>query len=361
MSGSPRSRTLTAFRWSLLAVLAALAVGADQAGAVVLHQQTVNSGSGVTSQDFADSEAADDFTVPPGGHWTIREVQVIGQSAGQVERFSVRIYANGTGDHPAALISDQPFLRFTTPLNPNLFSIPLDLPVELGEGTYWVSVRAQGGLTQWFWLGGVQYGNPAAWRNPSDSFGTGCTDWTTRSTCAGGDPDQAFALIGDSTHALTVSTADAQLGSVSSSPIRIDCGTSCSSSFEDGTEVSLTALPAQGAAFEGWSGCDSVSGLHCIVEMNADRSVSAAFAPARDRVVVTKSGRGTVLGPAAGIDCGRICSGEVTRGTAVTFEAKPRKGWRLRRWRGCDSVQAMTCTVTPDADHLVKAKFTRRR
>jgi len=41
--------------------------------------------------------------------------------------------------------------------------------------------------------------------------------------------------------------------------------------------VTLTATPAIGSVFTGWSGCDSVSGTRCTVTMNRQRSVTAEF------------------------------------------------------------------------------------
>lgn len=54
--------------------------------------------------------------------------------------------------------------------------------------------------------------------------------------------------------------------------------TSCSGSFATGTNFTLHASPASGYAFNGWSGCSSISGQgDCSVVLNADSLVSAAF------------------------------------------------------------------------------------
>jgi len=54
------------------------------------------------------------------------------------------------------------------------------------------------------------------------------------------------------THALSVSvTGD---GTVTSSPAGIDCGATCSHDFDYGTDVTLSAAPATGWTFSGWSG-----------------------------------------------------------------------------------------------------------
>ena len=78
---------------------------------------------------------------------------------------------------------------------------------------------------------------------------------------------------------LTVSKAGAgsSNGTVSSSPPGISCGTDCSQSYDNGTNVTLTATAAGGATFAGWSGCNTVSGATCTVTMSAARAVTATF------------------------------------------------------------------------------------
>ncbi|MDX1642429.1 MAG: fibronectin type III domain-containing protein [Balneolaceae bacterium] len=70
-------------------------------------------------------------------------------------------------------------------------------------------------------------------------------------------------------------------GSVSSTPSGINCGDDCSEEYEEGTEVTLTAEPAEGWVFDGWSGdvpeecVDSTD--NCSVKMDKDRTVKAVF------------------------------------------------------------------------------------
>jgi alpha-tubulin suppressor-like RCC1 family protein len=65
------------------------------------------------------------------------------------------------------------------------------------------------------------------------------------------------------------------LGSVTSSPAGIDCGTTCTATYTIGTVVTLTANPS--VVLTGWTGCDTASGATCTVTMGAAKSVSAAF------------------------------------------------------------------------------------
>ncbi|MEA2469788.1 MAG: hypothetical protein QOE38_787 [Thermoleophilaceae bacterium] len=78
------------------------------------------------------------------------------------------------------------------------------------------------------------------------------------------------------TFSLSVSKAGAGGGSVTSSPAGIDCGATCSASYDDQTSVTLTAAPDSGSQFDGWSGdCTGTGG--CTVTMSAARSVTATF------------------------------------------------------------------------------------
>ena len=58
---------------------------------------------------------------------------------------------------------------------------------------------------------------------------------------------------------LRVSTEGIGRGRVTSNPPGIDCGADCSEKYVEATTVTLTATPAQGSIFMGWTGCDAVS------------------------------------------------------------------------------------------------------
>ena len=63
------------------------------------------------------------------------------------------------------------------------------------------------------------------------------------------------------------------------SPTQINCGATCSASYESGAIVTLTATPATGSNFTSWSGCDAVSGTTCTVTIRSATSVTASFLP----------------------------------------------------------------------------------
>ena len=78
------------------------------------------------------------------------------------------------------------------------------------------------------------------------------------------------------TLALTVSKTGAGSGTVTSNPTGISCGATCSAAFAIGTMVTLTAAPAAGSTFSGWSGSCTGTGA-CTVTMSAARAVTANF------------------------------------------------------------------------------------
>jgi DNA-binding beta-propeller fold protein YncE len=79
---------------------------------------------------------------------------------------------------------------------------------------------------------------------------------------------------------LEVTKVGAGEGTVASAPAGIDCGSACLAEYDAGSEVILTATPAAGSAFSGWSGCPQPSGPTCTVTLATDQSVGAEFEPA---------------------------------------------------------------------------------
>jgi hypothetical protein len=87
------------------------------------------------------------------------------------------------------------------------------------------------------------------------------------------------ASFGLAMYGLNVARAGTGSGSVVSSPAGISCGADCSESYNRGTVVSLSATPASGSIFSGWSGaCAGTVG--CQLTMSAAHSVLASFSPA---------------------------------------------------------------------------------
>ncbi len=81
---------------------------------------------------------------------------------------------------------------------------------------------------------------------------------------------------GSSSFPLAVTRAGTGSGTVTSSPSGVNCGSTCTASFANNTNVTLTAAAASGSVFAGWSGnCTGTAG--CTVAMTAARNVTATF------------------------------------------------------------------------------------
>lgn len=75
---------------------------------------------------------------------------------------------------------------------------------------------------------------------------------------------------------VTVTMAGTGSGTVTPSPAGNSCGANCYSGFASGATVTLTATPAAGSTFAGWSGACSGSGS-CILSANGNMAVTATF------------------------------------------------------------------------------------
>ncbi|MFN4320364.1 MAG: InlB B-repeat-containing protein, partial [Aquificaceae bacterium] len=82
-----------------------------------------------------------------------------------------------------------------------------------------------------------------------------------------------------STYTLTVTKQGTGSGTVTSSPAGINCGSDCSEAYNSGTVVTLTATPATGSTFGGWSGACSSCGNNttCQITMDANKTCTATF------------------------------------------------------------------------------------
>jgi hypothetical protein len=80
------------------------------------------------------------------------------------------------------------------------------------------------------------------------------------------------------TYALNVTKSGAGSGMITSSPAGISCGSTCSSSFNQSTVVTLTATPDVNSSFTGWSGGGCSGTGTCTVTMDAGKDVAASFA-----------------------------------------------------------------------------------
>src|SRR5690242_10152744 len=111
-------------------------------------QNDLDQGIGIVSENFGepmfaiyDAQGADDFTVPSGTQWKVKEVDVTGvyfNGSGPAASENVSFYQSSSG-RPGALIHK--YSRIVGVDNgTGSFAIDLGRGVKLEEGHYWVSV-----------------------------------------------------------------------------------------------------------------------------------------------------------------------------------------------------------------------------
>ncbi|KQU73470.1 hypothetical protein ASE08_13435 [Rhizobacter sp. Root16D2] len=176
----------------------------------------------------------------------------------------------------------------------------------------------------------------------------------------------SFTAVAAPTYALGVTVTGS--GTVGSSPAGISCGSTCAHSYDQNTVVTLTATPASGYSFSGWSGAGCSGTNTCVVTMSAARAVAAAFAvvPASSYALtttVTGTGQGTLVSNPSGINCPTACSSTVASGTSVTLTATSGSASHFSGWTGaCASTGTVTtsggtCTVKVGAATQAGAAF----
>ena len=166
---------------------------------------------------------------------------------------------------------------------------------------------------------------------------------------------------------LTVSqTGD---GNVQPSPEGEDCGQACTT-YEAGTEVTLTAVPNKGSVFSGWGGaCASAKAEKtCKLTVEGPTNVVATFneaptTPSTYTLRIEQPGNetgkyGNVQLDPKGEKCGIACT-IYDAGTEVTLKAVTKNGSSFEDWGGACSPagNSETCDLTIDSDKNVVANF----
>jgi YVTN family beta-propeller protein len=154
---------------------------------------------------------------------------------------------------------------------------------------------------------------------PSDGstftgWGAGPCEGTGTCTITLTSPPTTVSVVanfaqGTNNFTLAVNEAGTGTGTVTSSPAGIVCppAATCSASFASGQVVTLTATPANGSTFAGWSGVAGCPGTGtCTVTVSAAVTVAATFnssspviitvAPGSPSTVVTSPGSSAVFG-----------------------------------------------------------------
>jgi uncharacterized repeat protein (TIGR02543 family) len=117
--------------------------------------------------------------------------------------------------------------------------------------------------------------------------------------------------------------------------------------YFDGDQVSLTATPAIGWKFDGWSGTVSGNSNPLNLTINSDQSITANFSRITYIVTTSVSGNGSVSG-----------SGTYFEGDQLSLTATPAAGWRFTGWSGDATGSVNPLTVIVNANKNITAIFT---
>lgn len=179
------------------------------------------------------------------------------------------------------------------------------------------------------------YGHAGGWTDTQDSA------WLVR-------------LDSQAPLALTVSGP----GSVSADVPGLLCAASCTTTWNAGQRIALSATPSAGSRLVRWTGaCSGSAG--CTVSVAPGIAVSAMFGPASFRLSVAVAGKGAVRSSRAGITCRPRCSAAFPSFSPVRLTATPAKGWKLRSWSGACRGAKRTCTVPMSAATSARTTFVR--
>jgi hypothetical protein len=150
-------------------------------------------------------------------------------------------------------------------------------------------------------------------------------------------------------------------GTITSSPVGIDCGSSCSLEIVAKGVLTLTATPAEGSIFSHWSGGGCSGSGSCEKPITTTRTVKAVFTLTGTRTLaigLTGTGQGSVKSKAAGIECSSSCSPQVIAGKLITLSAKASAGSTFSGWSGaCNGIGP--CKVQMSEAQSVTASFAK--
>jgi uncharacterized repeat protein (TIGR02543 family) len=120
-------------------------------------------------------------------------------------------------------------------------------------------------------------------------------------------------------------------------------------SYASGTQVMVTATPASGYVFNGWSGAASGTSNPVTITVDGNKTLTASFVPTYYTLTVS-NGWGGSTSPAAGTYSFMV-------GTQVMVTATAASGYEFAGWSGAASGTSNPVTVTVDGDKTLTANF----
>jgi hypothetical protein len=141
----------------------------------------------------------------------------------------------------------------------------------------------------------------------------------------------------------------AENGSVAQSP--------SASSYDCGTEVSLTAVPDADYHFVRWEGDASGTDSEISIDMNADRNIAAIFEQDAPEIFTLTKNASPSFGGIVAASLTEPEKTEYTEDESVTLYATPSPCHEFTEWSGACTGTSPICTLTMDADKSVTGNF----
>jgi len=123
--------------------------------------------------------------------------------------------------------------------------------------------------------------------------------------------------------------------------------------YASGTVVTLTASPASGWSFKGWSGAITSSTNPTTITMNSNKAITATFTqnPVYYTLTTSVTGSGSVTKNPS--------QTQYLSGAIVTLTANPSSGYSFKEWSGAITGSTNPATVTMNGNKVVTATFTQ--
>jgi hypothetical protein len=142
------------------------------------------------------------------------------------------------------------------------------------------------------------------------------------------------------------------VGQVRSDLPGLDCTATCTTQWDQGSAVTLTAQQTATTRFVRWSGgCKGTA--PCVVKLDQPLAVTAVFGPLRIPLTVRVAGKGSIR-------CTPLCTKTFPGGNQLTLNAVPAKRWRFTGWSGGCKGRLPLCRPATDFALSVRATFRRK-
>ena len=158
-------------------------------------------------------------------------------------------------------------------------------------------------------------------------------------------------------HVLAITTSNNGQIYLDDNPI--SCTETCFYSFEQGSQIMLSANADKGFSFDGWpSQCTNTSTGGCILQMDQNIEIELSFSKEIifNSLTITTNNLGQLQLNNQTIDCITTCSFTYEQGSVVTLTAIANEGYIFDGWSGACKGQA-ECSITLNEDTSVQASF----